>query len=137
MGNYTHLSNSDRRRLYVFLEMGLSITEIAKKLSRSRSTLYRELNRNKESEIYSPGIAQQKAKERAKEKRLSKIQKDGVLRDYVIRSLKKGWSPEQISGRMKYKEVSFYACHETIYQFIYNSKDKELFHCLHYKKPKR
>jgi len=137
MENYTHLSISDRRRLYIFLEMGLSITEIAKKLSRNRATIYREIDRNKELEIYSPGIAQQKTEERAKERRLSKLQKDGVLRDYVTRSLKKGWSPEQISGRMKFKQLSFYVCHETIYQFIYKSNDKELFHCLTYKKPRR
>jgi len=49
------------RRLYVFLEMGLSVTEIAQKLSRNRSTLYRELQRNQEPEGYLPGIAQQKA----------------------------------------------------------------------------
>ena len=48
MRDYTHLSITDRRRLSVFLEMGFSMTEITKRLSRSRSTLYRELNRNKE-----------------------------------------------------------------------------------------
>lgn len=137
MGNYTHLSISNRRRLYTFLEMGLSITEIAKRLVRNRSTIYREINRNKESEIYYPGIAQQKAEERTERKRFCKLQKNGVLRDYVIRSLKKGWSPEQISGRMKYKKLSFYLCHESIYQFIYKSKNKELFQYLTYRKSKR
>ena len=67
----------------------------------------------------------------------NKLQQDGVLRDYTIRSLKKGWSPEQISGRMKHQKLSFYVCHETIYRFIYRSKNKELFHCLTYKKPRR
>ena len=60
MGNYTHLSVSDRRRFSVLLEMNLSITEIAKRLSKHRSTLYRELERNKELEGYSTGIAQLK-----------------------------------------------------------------------------
>ena len=137
MGHYTHLSITDRRRLYVFLEMGLSVTEIAKRLSRHRSTIYRELDRNQESELYSVGIAQQKTEERAKGKGRSKLHKDGILRDYVVRSLQKGWSPEQISGRMKYQQLSFYACHETIYQFIYKSKDKALYNYLPYKKPKR
>ena len=61
MGKYTQLSITDRQRLYVFLEMGLSVTEIAQKLSRNRSTLYRELHRNQEPEGYLPGLAQQKA----------------------------------------------------------------------------
>ena len=137
MGNYTHLSSSDRRRFYTFLEMKLSMTDIAKRLGKDRSTLYRELGRNKEPEGYLPGTAQLKAEERAKQKRLSKIGKDGYLRDYVIRSLKKGWSPEQISGRMKYHKLTIYVCPETIYQFIYQSKKKELYHCLPYKKSKR
>ena len=137
MGDYTHLSMSDRRRLHIFLEMGLTMTEIAKRLSRHRSTLYRELDRNQEEEIYLPGIAQEKTEERAKQKRASKLETDGVIRDYVIRSLQKGWSPEQISGRMKHQKLTFYACHETIYQFIYKSKEKKLYHYLAYKKPKR
>ena len=137
MGKYTHLSISDRRRFYTLLEMGLSITEIANRLSKHRSTLYRELNRNSEPDGYLPKTAQLKTEERAKQKRPSKLQRNGVLRDYVVRSLQKGWSPEQISGRMKYHQLSFYACHETIYQFVYRSKNKALYHCLPYKKPKR
>jgi IS30 family transposase len=60
MDKYTHLSVSDRRRFSVFLEMGLSISEIAKRLSKHRSTLYRELARNKEPDGYLSGIAQLK-----------------------------------------------------------------------------
>jgi IS30 family transposase len=137
MGKYTHLSSSDRRRFYTFLEMKLSIADIAKRLGKHRSTFYRELERNKEPEGYLPGTAQLKAEERATEKRQSKIEKDGYLRDYVVRSLKKGWSPEQISGRMKYHQLTIYVCPETIYQFVYRSKNKELYHCLPYKKSKR
>lgn len=137
MGKYTHLSSSDRRRFYTFLEMKLSIAAIAKKLDKHRSTLYRELERNKEPEGYLPGVAQLKTDERAQKKRQNKIEKDGYLKDYVVRSLKKGWSPEQISGRMKYHKLTIYVCPETIYQFVYRSRNKELYHCLAYKKPRR
>jgi IS30 family transposase len=137
VGNYTQLSITDRRRLYTFLEMGLSITEIAKKLSRHRSTLYRELNRNKELEGYLPVVAHKKAYDRNKQGRKSKLQKDPTLHEYVLRGLKKGWSPEQISGRMKYQKITYYACPETIYQYIYNTNHEKLYHYLVYKKPKR
>jgi IS30 family transposase len=137
MGKYTHLSMSDRRRFCTFLEMGLSISEIAKRLSKHRSTLYREQNRNSEEEKYLPRTAQLKAEERTQQQKLSKIEKDGHLRDYVVRSLQKGWSPEQISGRMKFHKLTIYVCPETIYQFVYQSKNKELYYCLPYKKPKR
>lgn len=134
---YTHMSITDRRRLSVFLEMKLSISEIAKKLNKHRSTVYRELNRNSEPEGYLLKAAQLKVEERTQSKRASKIEKDAYLRDYVVRSLKKGWSPEQISGRMKFHQLTIYACPETIYQFVYQSKNKELYHCLTYRKPKR
>jgi IS30 family transposase len=61
MGQYTQLSVTDRRRLYVFLDMGLSVREITLKLKRHRSTIYRELNRNNKSGVYLPVIAHQKA----------------------------------------------------------------------------
>ena len=137
MGKYTQLSVTERRRLYIYLEMGLSMAEIAKKLSRHKSSLYRELNRNKEPEGYFPAVAHEKKNTRLKQKYLRKIEEDGLLRDYVIQGLKKGWSPEQISGRMKYKKFSFYACPETIYQFIYTSTSEGLYDYLTYKKPKR
>lgn len=57
MSKYTHLSSSDRRRFYTFIEMELSIADIAKKLGKHRSTLYREFERNKEPEGYLPGVA--------------------------------------------------------------------------------
>ena len=89
MGKYTHLSSSDRRRFYTFLEMKLSIADIANRLGKHRSTLYRELERNKESQGYLPGATQLKTDERAQQKRKNKIEKDGYLQDYVVRSLKK------------------------------------------------
>lgn len=137
MGKYTHLSMSDRRRLYIFLEMKLSISEIAQRLSKHRSTIYRELNRNSESNDYLPKTAHQKTQERAKQKRPGKLKTDWALCDYVVSSLHKGMSPEQISGRMRYHKLNFYVCPETIYQFVYQSKNKELYYCLPYKKPKR
>jgi IS30 family transposase len=80
MGEYTHLSSLDRRRFYTFLEMKLSIANIAKKLDKHRSTLYRELKRNKEPEGYLPGVAQLKTDERAQQKRPTKIEKDTTTR---------------------------------------------------------
>lgn len=125
MGQYTQLSVTARRRLFVFLYMGLSVCEIALKLKRHCSTIYRELNRNNESGVYLPVIAHQKALARAENNRPNKLKHNGVLRDYVVRALigDKGWSPEQISGRMKHQNLSFYVCPETIYRYVYQSND--------------
>ena len=43
MGKYTHMSMSYRRQFYTLLEMKLPISEIAQRLCKHRSTLYREL----------------------------------------------------------------------------------------------
>ncbi|WP_019216554.1 IS30 family transposase [Legionella tunisiensis] len=137
MSNYTHLSMNERQRLSTYLEMGYSIKTISQKLSRHRSTVYREVNRNKDFGKYLPGVAHEKANSRAFNGRMSKLNRNGYLRDYVVRAVKKGWSPEQISGRMKYQKLTIYVCPETIYQYVYKSKDKELYHCLPYKQPKR
>lgn len=47
---------------------------------------------------------------------------------YTIARLMRGWSPEQIAGRLKYlypKDPSWHICHETIYQYIYHPDQKE------------
>jgi transposase, IS30 family len=44
--------------------MGVPISEISNQLNRHRSTIYREIARNKEMERYFPVVAQRKAKER-------------------------------------------------------------------------
>lgn len=138
MKHYSQLTKTDRRRLYIFAEMGLGVKEIALKLSRHRSTIYRELNRNAESGMYLPIVAHDKALERTKNNRPNRLKDNAVLRDYVVRSLlDKGWSPEQISGRMKHQYLSFYVCPETIYRYVYQSNDKRLYHALRFSKPRR
>lgn len=137
MKKYTQLTLKERRQLYCFLDRGCSISPIASRLGRHRSTLYREIRRNREKEGYSPMVAQQKYEARKKQDGSSKIQTNLTLYDYMIRGLKKGWSPEQIAGRLRYEKKPFYACAESIYRYIYRQNNKALYHYLPYKKPKR
>ena len=106
-----------------FLKQGLlqqrSLRGIALDLNRSVSSLSRELRRNGRSGHYSPFRANERAKLnrsfRGRELRL----KSGEIRDYVTLKLKRGWSPEQISGRLsleKGQKISY----EAIYQYIYH-----------------
>jgi IS30 family transposase len=117
--------------------MGLTIAEIAKRLGRHRSTLYRDLERNRIEGNYFPIEAHRKAQSRAPHGRPCKLQSNPELCEYVIKHLKAGWSPEQISGRMRLEKKKFFVCHETIYRYIYREKNKTLYQYLHYKKPKR
>ena len=44
--NYKHLSLEERYKLQIYYNEGVTISEIAKKLSRNKSTICRELSRN-------------------------------------------------------------------------------------------
>jgi transposase, IS30 family len=115
---------------------GLSNKECAGRLSRSASTIGRELKRNKTrvaignddwDVVYEPLHAQAVAEERKKNAWNAKQPlKNKKVYAYVIEHLRQGWSPEQIAGRLKHVEYpsdsSWHICHETIYQFIYKEK---------------
>ena len=53
-------------------------------------------------------------------RRLVKLRKGSVLREHVITHIRKGWSPQQISGTLAgMSEPVGSVSHETIYQMIY------------------
>lgn len=126
--NYTHLSVFERERIVVLKGQGKSLREIAKVLEKGHSTISRELRRNrilKDEFDYVAYTADQKAKSRRRAGRSVKLKTEWI-RAYVHKKLKKGWSPEQISGRIKkdtngMQQISY----EAIYQYIY-TKAKDL-----------
>ncbi len=67
---------------------------------------------------YTPRTAHERAlhyrKRRGREERLQ----NAIIREYVVSHLRIGWSPEQISGRLKYDGIGIIS-HEAIYQFVY------------------
>lgn len=136
MTDYTRLSMRERCRLNILLDMGLSIGKIAKRLGRHRSTLYRELSRNHIQGYYYPGPAHRKAIARHPRKP-TKLQAHKALYHHVSQRLKQGWSPEQISGRMKLDKRPYYVCPETIYRYIYLYRHKNLSQYLPSRKSKR
>lgn len=125
---YCQLSIEERRTIFRMLEAKRPISAIAKALGRHHSTIYREKQRNrfydKDPETnydgYYPVVAQDMA--RSRRQRLRKLYRHTNLRQHVLAHLEKGWSPEQIAGRMKRDGVAASVCAETIYQYVY-SKD--------------
>lgn len=120
------LNLGERTIIEVRYRDGCSVRAIAKELDRHPSTISREINgksrrgRNK----YIADVAHRKALKRIKKRgNNSKIDKYSELKEYIIEKLELGWSPEQISGRMK-KEYPrnkiMKISHEAIYQYIYN-----------------
>lgn len=122
-----------------------SIRRTAEYLGRNHGVISREVKRNKKKgqKYYVASIAQEMSKQRAKRTNKYKLEKDLVLREYVVDKLKNdNWSPEEIAGRLKGGNVPIglkgkTTNHESIYQYIY-SKEWWLYHHLkHKKKPKR
>jgi len=116
--------------------MGTKVDTIAQRSGRHRSTIYREIKRNTKGERYMPGKAQALAKERHPHPP-NKIDTLASLNKFILDGLSKGWSPEQISGRMLNIKADFYACHESIYRYVYQHKKNNLYQLLPRKNPKR
>lgn len=122
---YTRLSLIEREELAQGLARGDSLRQIARDLGRSPSTLSRELKRTRRFAYYSPAAVHAAAYKRARfSHRRAKLGKHGSreLTAYVMRRLKRYWSPEQISASLKREypdDASMQLSHETIYRYIY------------------
>ena len=119
---YTHFTIEEREKIQEMLWQKFSVRSIAIALGRSASSVSREIKRNLDSigrRRYTPRIAN----ERALVKRKSRGRKDRLknqeVREYVVKRLKKRWSPEQIAGTIQ-SEINEEISHEAIYQFIYH-----------------
>ena len=121
---YRHIRKSDRIEIALLRGKGYSIRGIASVLGFSHSTVGRELRRNAVSATYDPAKAQQKAyaKRRYSKYRGMKIAEDVVLKDYVKEKLFLGWTPEQIAGRLKWRDAHLpYVSSRAIYKFLYSA----------------
>jgi IS30 family transposase len=87
-------------------------------LDRAASTVARELKRNSGCRVgYKPSYANQQA--RARRWSGSRLEREAYLRQAVIERLARGWSPEQVSGRLKLEANQPIISHESIYRFIH------------------
>ena len=125
---YKHFTPDKRNELAALLRAGVKKKDIAKQLGKHRTTIWRERQRGKgaNGRYYT-----RKAKRLAKEKRIKantrfrKIENDKYLRRYVVKKLRKYWSPEQIAGRWNRDHKRKHIGKDTIYKFVY-SKRKDL-----------
>jgi len=126
--HYSHLSAEERGALMVMRRGGQSIRRVAAALGRAPSTLSRELRRNGAGPADGsapcgrprtrPGYDAQRAGQRARRlchrpRRRRKLARGSALWARVCEHLHRGWSPEQIAGRLGGMSA------ETIYTAIY------------------
>ena len=115
---YSHLSDDEREQIGLAKALGHSIGAMAQAIGRPKSTISRELSRNKlPSGRYSPLHAAGAYQLRRRREAL--IERDRALRTFVVDRLAEGWTPEQISGWLKggnERRLRAVSC-ETIYAF--------------------
>jgi IS30 family transposase len=119
---YHHLTKVLRYQIYALHKENLTITAIAKNIGVHKSTVSRELRRNKDINSYCPKKAQNFAEKRKKFKHKSKKLNEPQI-SYIMEKTELFWSPEQISGRMKLDKQKAVS-HETIYKFIAKNKNE-------------
>src|SRR3954470_23033425 len=116
--SYGQLSLEDRCEIARLSANGSSVRQIAAALDRSPSTISRELNRNRGKQVgYKPSYAQQQAQ--ARRWTGSRLEREPGLRRAVMERLARGWSPEQVAGRLAREYGRKVVSYETIYRFIY------------------
>jgi len=125
---FKHLSLEERERLYLWRELGVSCREIGRRLGRDHKTISKEIKRNtKYGKKYLPCTAQKRAERVGNKQRYKAPLKSPEIFLYVREHLRKPyhWTPEMISGHMKYDIKGISIDKETIYRYIYSKKAKK------------
>lgn len=123
------LTSVQREWIEFLNNQGKGPREIGRFLKRDHTVISRELKRNsKLGKKYSAVTAQKLADLKAKKTNKRKLDTDRELHDYVVKKIKEGFSPDEVSGELKNfptenlkgKTISY----EAIYDYIYNGEGK-------------
>jgi IS30 family transposase len=115
---YQHITTVERIFIALYLELGLTITEISKQLERSKSTISREIIRNKVKDQYIAIKADKAYKKRRLKCRKPLRFEEEALMEFIQDRLKETWSPEQISGFLSIENEFPRIGYKTIYRYI-------------------
>lgn len=117
----SHLTLEQRYVLEAYLKIGKSKDFISKELAICRSTVYREIKRNKtKGGKYSAKLAHEYACDR-KDRFNANRKFDENCKRFIEKHLREYWSPEQIVGYCKNHEINMVSS-ERIYQHIRTDK---------------
>lgn len=117
--NYRQLAREQRYQIYALMRAGHNQTRIATLVGYHKSTISRELRRNRGLKGYRPYQADELAYDRQCEAYRSRIA--WQTWQQVERLLRQEWSPEQITGRLKLEKQATVS-HECIYLYVYADK---------------
>ena len=121
--NYNHITLEQRIKIDTLLKAKHKVSFISTQLGIHKSTIYRELKRNKtKTGKYNAAFAQElseEQKERFSHKRRFTFSMEKFIREKLSNEQ---WSPEQIWGYCKENNIDMVS-HESIYKFIYQDKE--------------
>jgi IS30 family transposase len=116
------LTFEERENISRSLASGESLRQIARNLSRSPSTISRELSRNGGRDQYRASFAEKAFVKRSARPKPLRLMEHPALRETVTTLLERDWSPEQISGWLKRQGTeapTLGISHETIYRSLF------------------
>jgi len=121
---YKQLTSDERDLIAIHHANGFSLSEIARMLNRDKSTISRELtrNRSKSSKIYLSSQAHKRAKKRKKQAATKEELKCHKIRNFVKNKLIEGWTPQIIAGELALNPKKLKISHESIYLYIYKKR---------------
>ena len=116
-----HFSFEERVKIETYIDEGLSKRKIAERLCRTPKAVRKEIARNSVRGRYCALKAQMKSYQRRWriQKDVLKIAVNSLLQKYVETHLKQYWSPESISGRLRYVDRHLpYVGKDAIYAYV-------------------
>lgn len=125
--SYTHLSKEERNCIHRWRIERITIKEMAARLARARTTIYRELKRNALGPNSYVGLsAHTLYRKRIRWQRRRPKRGNQRLINMVERRLKSLWSPEQIANHLRHilytSTPAYWISHSTIYRHIHEMK---------------
>ena len=120
MGSYTQLTQDQRYQIYAFLKAGFSQTAIASEIGVHKSTVSRELSRNRGQKGYRPKQAHRQALER-RAKACKFVKMTSALIPLIEDLICQDFSPEQVCGFLC-RQHNIRISHESIYRHVLKDK---------------
>jgi IS30 family transposase len=115
-----HLTSIQRNQIEVLLQTRTPIKVISQLLDTHKSTLYREIKRNKRrsySAVYAQQLSTERKERFARKRKLTLEMKKSIIEKMT----KEQWSPKQIVGFSRVNNIPMVS-HETIYKLIRQDK---------------
>ncbi|MCA1612766.1 MAG: IS30 family transposase, partial [Acidobacteria bacterium] len=134
--SHTQLTREQRYQIYALMKAAQSQTRIAEIVGCHKSTISRELARNRGRRGYRPKQAHELSKARHRAAYRPRITE--ATWALIESLLRQQWSPEQIAGRLKLERQAA-PSPERIYQYVYDDKRRggTLHLCLRCRKVRR